>query len=351
MTTWPRPFFVAITRSLRLPPGIFMRFRIVLASVFAFAATLYLVNASWLAPAQTGEPTWLAHRGVHQTFRSEGLNAQSCTATMIEAPRHELIENTLPSMRAAFDAGANVVELDVHPTADGHFAVFHDWILDCRTDGTGVTRDHGLADLKALDVGYGYTADEGASFPLRDKGVGLMPSLDEVLSAFPDKRFLIHIKSRDENEGERLAARLKKLAPAQRALLSVYGDSAPVEAVKRQLPDTYVGASGALKVCLLGYVATGWFGRVPKACRDRLMLIPVNVAPWLWGWPDRFMARMKAAQTAVFILGDYDGGGFSTGIDTPADLQRLPRNFSGGIWSNRIETVAPLRATRSVEAR
>ena len=38
-------------------------------------------------------------------------------------------------MRAAFDSGADVVELDVHLTPDGKFAVFHDWTLDCRTDG------------------------------------------------------------------------------------------------------------------------------------------------------------------------------------------------------------------------
>ena len=56
---------------------------------------------------------------------------------------------------------------------------------------------HTLADLKTLDVGYGYTADGGKTFPFRHKGVGLMPSLDEVIAAFPGKRFLIHIKSND----------------------------------------------------------------------------------------------------------------------------------------------------------
>jgi hypothetical protein len=32
--------------------------------------------------------------------------------------------------------------------------------------------------------------------PFRGKGVGLMPSLDEVLTRFPDREFLIDIKSR-----------------------------------------------------------------------------------------------------------------------------------------------------------
>ena len=39
-------------------------------------------------------------------------------------------------MRAAFAAGADIVEFDVHPTSDGQFAVFHDWTLDCRTAAT-----------------------------------------------------------------------------------------------------------------------------------------------------------------------------------------------------------------------
>lgn len=319
-----------------------MRRRIVLATLLAFAGVVYLLNASWLAPQPAGKPVLLAHRGVHQNFHRDGLTAQSCTATMIYPPVHDFIENTLSSMKAAFDAGADIVEFDIHPTADGHFAVFHDWTLDCRTDGKGVTRDHLLADLKRLDIGYGYTVDGGRTFPLRGKGIGMMPSLDEVLTAFPGKGFFIHVKSRDKGEGAKLAARLRQLAPEERASLAVYGASEPVEEVRRQLPDIYVGASGALKGCLLGYIATGWFGRVPDACRGRAMLVPLNIAPWLWGWPNRFMARMKAANSAVFILGDYDGANFTTGIDSAVELDRLPKEFSGGLWTNRIETIAPL---------
>ena len=126
-------------------------------------------------------------------------------------------------MEAAFAAGADVVEFDIHPTTDGQFAVFHDWTLDCRTEGNGKTRDHAMTDLKKLDVGYGYTADGGKTFPLRGKGVGLMPTLDEVLDAFPDKRFLINVKSNDAGEGEKLAAYFAKLPPEARARLMVYG--------------------------------------------------------------------------------------------------------------------------------
>jgi glycerophosphoryl diester phosphodiesterase len=188
---------------------------------------------------------------------------------------------------------------------------------------------------------YPPTHNFGKTFPLRGKGVGAMPTLNEVLAEFPGKGFLIHIKSRDKTEGEKLAALLARLAPEERASLAIYGDTAPVEEVKRQLPDLYIGASGVLKNCLLGYIAIGWSGYVPTACRERVMLVPVNVAPWLWGWPNRFMARIKSAQTVVFILGDHDGS-FSTGIDTAEDLSRLPKPFSGGIWTNKIEVLGPL---------
>lgn len=181
--------------------------RSALAALALLALFVYLNNSTMLAEAQRGPPVLLAHRGLAQTFPHEGLAGDTCTATRIRPPEHAYLENTLAAMEAAFRAGADVVELDVHPTTDGHFAVFHDWTVDCRTDGKGVTHEHTLAELKALDVGFGYTADGGKTFPFRGKGRGLMPSLDEVLAAFPGKRFLVNIKSNDPQEGVKLAAR------------------------------------------------------------------------------------------------------------------------------------------------
>jgi glycerophosphoryl diester phosphodiesterase len=137
---------------------------------------------------------------------------------------------------------------------------FHDWTLDCRTDAKGVTRERTLAELKALDIGYGYTADGGRTFPFRGKGVGLMPSLDEVLAAFPDRRFIIDIKSNDPADGEKLAERLARLPPLRLSLIMVYGGSRPVEALRRRLPQVPTMSRGGLKSCLVGYIALGWSG-------------------------------------------------------------------------------------------
>jgi len=151
-----------------------------LALIAALVIALTL-NASYWS-SYRAPTTLVAHRGLAQTYHREDLDNETCTATRIYPPQHPYLENTIASMQAAFDAGADIVEFDVHPTTDGAFAVFHDWTVDCRTQGKGVTRTHTLAELKALDIGYGYTADGGKTFPFRGRGVGLMPSLDEVLA-------------------------------------------------------------------------------------------------------------------------------------------------------------------------
>ncbi len=313
--------------------------RYVLLAVIGFAAFAWLNNTSLFTKPQAGTPVLLAHRGLAQTYTREDLERDTCTATRIHQPEHEFIENTLPSMEGAFAAGADVVEFDVHPTTDGNFAVFHDWTLDCRTEGNGTTRDHTMIDLKKLDVGYGYTADGGQTFPLRGKGVGLMPTLDEVLTTFPDKRFLINVKGNDAGEGEKLAARIAKLSPQSQSRLMVYGGTNPLEAFHVRLPAISVGSNKSLKNCLVRYLLLGWSGYVPDDCRTGLMLVPLNVAPWLWGWPDKFLQRMGDAGVQVFVLGPYDGTYGTVGVDELEQYAKLPKAFTGGIWTNRVDRI------------
>jgi glycerophosphoryl diester phosphodiesterase len=325
-------------------------FRIAGVLALLFAGFIYLNNADWLTSAPAGEPVLLAHRGLAQTFDFDGVSNDSCTATRIHAPTHPYLENTLASMETAFRAGADIVEFDIHPTADGHFAVFHDWTLDCRTDGKGVTRERSLEQLKALDIGYGYTADSGKTFPFRGQGVGLMPSLDDVLGMFPDQRFLIHIKSNDPHEGEQLASYLAALPPVQRARLIVYGGNLPVERFRQRLPDMLTMSRANLTQCLLRYIAIGWSGYVPAACHHTLVLVPINVAPWLWNWPNGLLNRMTRTGSIVVVVGPYSSGEFSRGIDSETEFAQLPHGFAGGIWTNRIDRIGAL-SRRGIRAR
>jgi glycerophosphoryl diester phosphodiesterase len=317
--------------------------RKIIVGAAILVAAVYLWNASWLAPAQIGETRFVAHRGVHQNFDRTGLTNDSCTATMIREPIVDEIENTLPAMQAAFAAGASLVELDVHPTTDGKFAVFHDWTLDCRTEGKGETRSHDMAYLKTLDVGYGYTADAGKTFPLRGKGVGMMPELSEVFTAIPNGRFLINFKSNDEREGDMLRAFVEANPQFEENIWGVYGGDAPTMRAKELLPDLAAWSRKGLMACLLQYEGYGWTGIVPPACHNTMVMVPINVAPWLWGWPNRFLQRMKDVGSSVILMGPYSSGDAGTsGIDTPEDAALIPPKFPGLVWTNEIATIAPI---------
>ncbi len=315
------------------------------AAAAVFTAGCFVNNTNLFTEPSGARPTLLAHRGLAQTYHREGLTNTTCTAARIDPPEHPYLENTIASMQAAFSAGADIVEFDIHPTTDGAFAVIHDWTLECRTEGQGVTRRHTLAELKQLDVGYGYTADGGKTFPFRGRGVGLMPTLDEVLAEFPNRRFLINVKSNDANEGIMLADRLAQLPAAQRARLMVYGGDNPIQAVGARLPDVPVMSRQTLMACALRYLLLGWSGHVSKSCRHTLLILPSNAAPFAWGWPHKFIARMREAGTTVFIAGKYDGSDGTSGVDRAEQYRALPAGYDGGIWTNRIDRLAPLVRT------
>jgi glycerophosphoryl diester phosphodiesterase len=219
--------------------------------------------------------------------------------------------------------------------------VFHDWRLECRTDGKGVTHEQTMTYLKTLDLGYGYTFDSGKTFPLRGLGVGLMPTLAEVLDAFPSRRFLIDVKSNDVADGELLARELLTRPSARRRQLMVYGSPLPVERALALVPELRGATRDRIKSCVARYVAIGWSGDVPEVCRHALLLLPVSRVKFLWGWPHRFIARMAAVDTDVFVVRQTDGG-FLAGIDDLDDFATVTDdNYSGGVWTERIEVIAP----------
>jgi glycerophosphoryl diester phosphodiesterase len=317
------------------------------AAVALTLGFVYFNNAACFARPAAGRVTLLAHRGVHQRSACKNVSRDTCTAVCIAAPTHDFLENTLRSMRAAFELGADIVELDIHPTTDGQFAVFHDWTLDCRTNGSGVTRTKTMAYLKSLDIGYGYTADSGETFPFRGRGVGMMPTLAEVLDAFPDGRFLVHIKGNDPAEGEQLARFLLGRPVAQRRLLTIYGGERPVERTLGLVPGLRGLTRSRVKSCAKRYAVLGWTGYLPRACRNTMLVLPENRARLLWGWPHRFISRMHDVGTEVFVAGPLHGE-WLTGIDSEQYAHVTEDNYSGGVWTDRIEVVGPLRGTGAV---
>jgi glycerophosphoryl diester phosphodiesterase len=323
---------------------------------FAFAVFLLLltiVNASWIAGKPQGGIRLIAHRGVYQLFDHKGLDRyRTCTATRIEQPVHDYLENTIRSIRTARQMGADMVEIDVAPTADGKMAVYHDWTLDCRTEGKGDVRSATMAQLKQLDPGYGYTSDGGKTFPFRGKQKGSIPSLQEVLEAVPSTPLMFNFKSKDPAEADQLA---RELAAARRDPAKLrdgfYGHSGPIDRLRQIHPDAWAWSIEGAKKCSKDYVLTGWTGIVPESCRDGTIIIPINYQPLFWGWPNRLIKRMDSVGARVIVTGPY-GGENGMGLALPEQLGKVPNSFKGYIWVEDIWTVGPaLRPGRDVRSK
>lgn len=278
----------------------------------------------------------MAHRGLAQIFDVSLVEWDTNTAEIIYKPEHPYLENTIPSMQAAFDLGADVVELDIKLTKDNKLAVFHDFTLEYRTDGTGEVGDYTMAELKMLDIGYGYTADNGLTYPFRGKGIGLMPELDEVFSAFPDKELLIHVKDGNIKTYEVLwSDYLSTMTNERLAQITVYGDNAGIEFLREQSPTLRLLSMAMMKSALLKYELFGFTGYIPKELHNMELHIPQKYAKFLWGWPNKFIKRMESVNTrVVLVAGD---GKWSEGFDTVESLQTIPKGYNGYIWTNRID--------------
>ncbi|MDB5691595.1 MAG: glycerophosphodiester phosphodiesterase [Alphaproteobacteria bacterium] len=311
------------------------------------AMLVYVANASW-AFGSPGRAILVSHLGMAQNFDERGLTMFNCKADRMRPPIQPYPENTIASVGKAFALGADVANITIHPTSDGDFVIFHDWIVDCRTDGHGVTRELPLAVLKKLDIGYRLTADGGRTYPFRGKFVGAMPTLGEMLAAFPGRSFMLVIKSDDPSEGDRLLAYLKLHHEDLRHIM-VFGGDRPVARLHQLAPHLLAGSEGIARACLTRYLAIGWTGIVPASCRDTIVPVPFNYRRLAWGWPNLMVKRMARVNSVVLLIGPYERHSDRPGmnfIDTEDQLAALPRDFAGQIFTTRIDVVGPAARAR-----
>jgi glycerophosphoryl diester phosphodiesterase len=188
----------------------------------------------------------------------------------IEAP-----SDTLHAFKTAKRKGADMLETDVHLTADGRVVVLHDETVDRTTNGSGSVEQMTLAEVKRLDAAYWFMEGEGTvhdpSRPASDftwRGVATgerappkgfepndfkIPTLDEVLAAFPNTRLNIELKPTTTMSGRLEAAVADLLARHGRSddvIVASFGD-AQVALFKALAPEVHT-APGT------GQVAAFW---------------------------------------------------------------------------------------------
>jgi glycerophosphoryl diester phosphodiesterase len=103
-------------------------------------------------------------------------------------------ENTLAAFTLAHAQGADMIELDVQPTADGQLIVFHDDTTE-RWDGQQrPVRELSLAALQQLDIGgepaptlkeaLAFARETGMALNIELKGTGMGAQCAELVRAF-----------------------------------------------------------------------------------------------------------------------------------------------------------------------
>ncbi|MEM7553839.1 MAG: glycerophosphodiester phosphodiesterase family protein [Cyanobacteria bacterium P01_A01_bin.84] len=286
-------------------------------------------------PAKPSSFQLIAHRGVHQTFHKENLNNDTCTAQIIYPPTHNFLENTIPSIREAFKYGADMVEIDIHPTTDNQLAVFHDWTIDCRTNGKGITHEQSMKALKKLDIGYGYTPDNGKTFPFRGKAVGLMPTFDEIIQEFPYKKFLVDQKDRFDKTINLLANSLTKYPTTQRQNIYLFSAEEKYQLLKKQVPQVQklFPTRKETKDCIPQYLTMLFSGEVSKTCSKYAFGVPTSYLKYIPGWSSNlFLTKVREAGLKFYVIE----------VDTKEDWEKVKNVPLDGIVTNRIELIAPL---------
>lgn len=101
-------------------------------------------------------------------------------------------ENSMPAYGAAVAMGAEEIEFDLWPTADGEIVSIHDKLLDRVSTGTGKVYKHTYAELLELDFGIKYSE--------KFKGLKIL-TFEEILKKFACHTVMnIHIKTRYNQE-------------------------------------------------------------------------------------------------------------------------------------------------------
>lgn len=232
-------------------------------------------------------------------------------------------ENTLAAFELALDLGADVLELDVHPSRDGVLIVSHD---PDALRSAGVARalaDCDWAEIAGWDAGVGFQNSSGER-PFAGRGLGL-PRFEDVLTALPNALFNVDVKLARDHELRSLLAAIRARQAESRVLLTSF--SSEVLGLVRSL--RYEGPLGLAesevkRLFMSPAFLTRWF---PLA--GSRVQIPVRT-----DWLDLSRARLIDKCHRLGLAVDY------WVINDPAQAERLLARGADGIFTDDTRALA-----------
>ncbi len=143
-------------------------------------------------------------------------------------------ENTIAAFRRAIEEGADILETDLHLTADDAFVCIHDATVDRTTDGSGEVAGMTLSEIKALSAAYGRAEFSAERVPTLAELAAMVPADVAVALELKSDRFLEPKVCRD------LVTELDRTGiGAQTVILSF--SMARIQAVQAVAPDIPIG--------------------------------------------------------------------------------------------------------------
>ncbi|WP_160152601.1 glycerophosphodiester phosphodiesterase [Microbulbifer sp. ALW1] len=133
----------------------------------------------------------------------------------------------------------DVLEMDMHATADDELVLMHDATVDRTTDGEGAIRDLTLAELKKLNVAYNWSQD-GSSYPYRENPQRILTA-DEVFKQYPKYPMVIELKSPEADAALALCGKLKAYNKSNQVIVSSFHQGA-IDAFRSECPHVATGA-------------------------------------------------------------------------------------------------------------
>jgi glycerophosphoryl diester phosphodiesterase len=194
----------------------------------------YLATAAAVL-ALVGGSTLYVRQAVPIVERPSILQVDGVMVVAHRGARSVAPENTLASFQVALEHGAHLLEMDVWRTRDGEVVVVHDDTVDRTTNGSGRVADMTLAEIQTLDAGYRFTPDGGRTHPWRGRGVTI-PTLAQVLAAFPEAAVLVEIKDTTPAMPEAVLAVIDAAGARRRVMIASF-DDAVVRRVRELAPE------------------------------------------------------------------------------------------------------------------
>jgi hypothetical protein len=252
-----------------------------------------LLNASWTAAVPMGDPKLIANGPAELP-----LDANGCIVDPQAGFGATLPPVDVRMLQAAVGLGAAAVNVPVGPGVEGA-AIARTFKSNCATD---------------------------------NDRPGAM--LADAAPALSNAQMYVHI---DDAAG--VAGILAAIPAGSDAVF--YGRGATVAAIKKARSDAATFSIAKAQTCTSDYKISGWTGRIPATCKGGTALATIDqIGYTLWGWPNRFLARMERAGVRVIIAQDVQDGKI-VGLSTADQYGEIASSYNGYIWVDDIAELGP----------